>query len=688
MPRIDGFQFCRELRKHRFGAKVPLIITSAIYKDVATQLRLKKEVGDHQFFAKPYEMRDLVEAVRRIFDGGNRRKEHAPPPPPPVSPPPPPAIAFEAAAAPSEKGTLADTSLPRLLLDLASRRASGTLTRARQGQEVAGPGQRRAHQLRVQPAHRDARPLPGLARNPRREPTSRGAHARPGAKRAAGPGAGRAGLDQRKRSLAAARRADARQDLQHSPLARRHLELHARRAADRARLQNAHRRRQAGLHRLAKNRARRRDRAAARHRARPRRAHAARRAPPRDLRPRVRSARPGGAGQSTAHRRPDGRHRSDGHAGSARRAAPVRAGRPGAGRGGAARPRGADRSGGARTHRLAGRARAAAAQQPLRRPSRRGAVGGEAQFRSRPTPRRCASRSSPKYLALLSKGATTIRCWAFRPMPSFEQITTAYAAQLDRFRPGALCRRRAGRRLRAHRASSCTRRSRAPSRPSARPRLRAEYDRNLAAQRRVRSRAHRRRAAGQAGRRALAQRRRRARARQAGGGGGSRSRRGELPRAPGLGVVPGGGRAAPHAGAEGALNDAWPSAGAGAGARPRRHAEAHEFAGRIAARRRGRRPRRPPSGPRARRPAHARRGAGRARSRAARAKASGGCSSAAIGPSSTGWATGAIRCARLAVGASWQSCTPRGSTIPSRRAWRRSAGQAARSAAALRRLRR
>src|SRR5262249_50304926 len=35
MPRVDGFQFCRELRKHKFGANVPVIVTSAIYKDNA-----------------------------------------------------------------------------------------------------------------------------------------------------------------------------------------------------------------------------------------------------------------------------------------------------------------------------------------------------------------------------------------------------------------------------------------------------------------------------------------------------------------------------------------------------------------------------------------------------------------------------------------------------------------------------
>src|SRR5262249_45055462 len=103
MPRMDGFQFCRELRKHRLGAKVPVIVTSAIYKDSAAQLRLKKEVGEHQFFAKPYEIRDMVKAVRRVLEGGKKKD-------------PTPAIGVPALA---ESGTLDERSPARLLLDLA-----------------------------------------------------------------------------------------------------------------------------------------------------------------------------------------------------------------------------------------------------------------------------------------------------------------------------------------------------------------------------------------------------------------------------------------------------------------------------------------------------------------------------------------------------------------------------------------
>ncbi|MGZ3443578.1 MAG: response regulator, partial [Polyangia bacterium] len=67
MPRMDGFAFTRELRKHALGATVPLIVTSAIYKDPATIARLHAETGA-QFFAKPFQIRELLAAVKRLLD--------------------------------------------------------------------------------------------------------------------------------------------------------------------------------------------------------------------------------------------------------------------------------------------------------------------------------------------------------------------------------------------------------------------------------------------------------------------------------------------------------------------------------------------------------------------------------------------------------------------------------------------
>ena len=66
MPRMDGFAFTRELRKHKLGGDVPLIVTSAIYKDQATISRLQAETGA-QFFSKPFQIKELLDAVKRLL---------------------------------------------------------------------------------------------------------------------------------------------------------------------------------------------------------------------------------------------------------------------------------------------------------------------------------------------------------------------------------------------------------------------------------------------------------------------------------------------------------------------------------------------------------------------------------------------------------------------------------------------
>ena len=111
MPRMDGFGFTRELRKHKHGADVPLIVTSAIYKDQATISRLTAETGA-QFFAKPFQIKDILNAVKRLLGDGN----HAPAPAPTRS------------TAMPTVGSLADRRPPRLLLELWEKKTTGTLT--------------------------------------------------------------------------------------------------------------------------------------------------------------------------------------------------------------------------------------------------------------------------------------------------------------------------------------------------------------------------------------------------------------------------------------------------------------------------------------------------------------------------------------------------------------------------------
>jgi DNA-binding response OmpR family regulator/tetratricopeptide (TPR) repeat protein len=120
MPRMDGFQFCREMRKLKNGQGVPLIVTSAIYKDPAALNKLQTETGA-EFFAKPFQVRELLALVRKLLTaagGGDKAGKVL-------------AVMKPVEAAPlpqsTQAGKLADRGPARLLLDLAEQRASGVL---------------------------------------------------------------------------------------------------------------------------------------------------------------------------------------------------------------------------------------------------------------------------------------------------------------------------------------------------------------------------------------------------------------------------------------------------------------------------------------------------------------------------------------------------------------------------------
>ena len=73
MPRMDGFAFARALRQHKNGIGIPLLVTSAIYKDRVSLGRLEQETGC-EFYAKPYQLRDLVRAVVRHLAEPDRKR--------------------------------------------------------------------------------------------------------------------------------------------------------------------------------------------------------------------------------------------------------------------------------------------------------------------------------------------------------------------------------------------------------------------------------------------------------------------------------------------------------------------------------------------------------------------------------------------------------------------------------------
>jgi DNA-binding response OmpR family regulator/tetratricopeptide (TPR) repeat protein len=121
MPRMDGFAFTRELRKHPHGGTVPLIVTSAIYKDQATIARLHAETGA-QFFAKPFQIREILAAVKKLLDVSPKIESTRM-----ARPDVTPTGARKVTGAQPTVGSLAERRPPRILLELWEKKTTGTL---------------------------------------------------------------------------------------------------------------------------------------------------------------------------------------------------------------------------------------------------------------------------------------------------------------------------------------------------------------------------------------------------------------------------------------------------------------------------------------------------------------------------------------------------------------------------------
>lgn len=124
LPKLDGFELCRRLRKLPHGADVPVLVTSAIYRDAKLIAQLEAETRC-TFFAKPFVIPEILTAMReRLGIGVGARATHraaaatAP-------------MAFDPRAEFPTDGSLQDFTPPRLLLEAWERRVSGHLVMTR-----------------------------------------------------------------------------------------------------------------------------------------------------------------------------------------------------------------------------------------------------------------------------------------------------------------------------------------------------------------------------------------------------------------------------------------------------------------------------------------------------------------------------------------------------------------------------
>jgi len=118
MPRLDGFALCRAIRRLPSGKDVPVIVTSAIYKETALLNRMRDELGV-EFFAKPFQVRELVRGVQRLLDKRAR---------PGTSLSDEPPVHRPTGDIKKLSGDLANRPLASMIFDLLEEQTTGVLT--------------------------------------------------------------------------------------------------------------------------------------------------------------------------------------------------------------------------------------------------------------------------------------------------------------------------------------------------------------------------------------------------------------------------------------------------------------------------------------------------------------------------------------------------------------------------------
>lgn len=67
LPRKDGFEVCFAMKAHEHGKRVPVVLMSAVYRDVAEAERYAQGMLAAGFLKKPFDLDLLVERVHELI---------------------------------------------------------------------------------------------------------------------------------------------------------------------------------------------------------------------------------------------------------------------------------------------------------------------------------------------------------------------------------------------------------------------------------------------------------------------------------------------------------------------------------------------------------------------------------------------------------------------------------------------
>lgn len=68
LPRKNGFEVCFDIKRSERGRETPVLLMSAIYKDVEhAEQHARSNLGAEGFLVKPFELGDLLARVRSLI---------------------------------------------------------------------------------------------------------------------------------------------------------------------------------------------------------------------------------------------------------------------------------------------------------------------------------------------------------------------------------------------------------------------------------------------------------------------------------------------------------------------------------------------------------------------------------------------------------------------------------------------
>lgn len=67
LPRKDGFEVCFAMKAHTSGRELPIVLMSAVYRDVLEAERYAHRIDAAGFLKKPFDLDLLVERVHELI---------------------------------------------------------------------------------------------------------------------------------------------------------------------------------------------------------------------------------------------------------------------------------------------------------------------------------------------------------------------------------------------------------------------------------------------------------------------------------------------------------------------------------------------------------------------------------------------------------------------------------------------